>query len=145
MSTTHLNLTFFFVIVCLYFSQGKKKILIETNRQKEANTVNFWSKTDIKLQIHLNKAFFSDDRFLDSLHKSFLNQTTLALKKGKIDFLKSRVYCTSSGRNLQWQVKEVFWSKKFEWIVLVISTFLQIQDWRPIFFSIISLIFSHSM
>ena len=29
------------------------------------------------------KAFFSDDRFLDSLYKSFLNQTTLDLRKEK--------------------------------------------------------------
>ena len=42
---------------------------------------------DLKLQIHLHKAFFSDDRFLDSLHKSFLNQTTLDLRKEKWTFL----------------------------------------------------------
>ena len=52
------------------------------------NTVNFWFKKDLKLQIHLhNKAFFSDDRFLDSLHKSFLYQTTLDLRKEKWTFL----------------------------------------------------------
>ena len=39
------------------------------------------------MQIHLHKAFFSDDRFLDSLHKSFLNQTTLDLRKEKWTFL----------------------------------------------------------
>ena len=39
------------------------------------------------MQIHLYKAFFSDDRFLDSLHKSFLNQTTLDLRKEKWTFL----------------------------------------------------------
>ena len=33
------------------------------------------------------KAFFTDDRFLDSLHKSFLNQTTLDLRKEKWTFL----------------------------------------------------------
>ena len=35
----------------------------------------------------LHKAFFSDNRFLDSLHKSFLNQTTLDLRKEKWTFL----------------------------------------------------------
>ena len=30
---------------------------------------------------------FSDDRFLDALHKSFLNQTTLDLRKEKWTFL----------------------------------------------------------
>jgi hypothetical protein len=29
------------------------------------------------LQIHLDEAFFSDDRFLDSLNKSLLNEATL--------------------------------------------------------------------
>ena len=39
------------------------------------------------LQIHLHKAFFADDQFLDSLHKSFWNQTTLDLRKEKWTFL----------------------------------------------------------
>ena len=51
------------------------------------NTVNSWYKKDLKLQIQLHKAFFSDDWFLDSLHKSFLNQTTLDLRKEKWTFL----------------------------------------------------------
>ena len=51
------------------------------------STVNSRFKKDLKLQIHLHKAFFSDDRFLDSLHKSFLNQTTLDLRKEKWTFL----------------------------------------------------------
>ena len=51
------------------------------------NTVNSRFKKDLKLQIHLHKAFFLDDRFLDSLHKSFLNQTTLDLRKEKWTFL----------------------------------------------------------
>ena len=50
-------------------------------------TVNSRFKKDLKLQIHLHKAFFSDDQFLDSLHKSFLNQTTLDLRKEKWTFL----------------------------------------------------------
>ena len=50
-------------------------------------TVNTRFKKDLKLQIYLHKAFFSDDRFLDSLHKSFLNQTTLNLRKEKWTFL----------------------------------------------------------
>ena len=51
------------------------------------NTVNSRFKKDLKLQIHLHKASFTDDRFLDSLHKSFLNQTTLDLRKEKWTFL----------------------------------------------------------
>jgi hypothetical protein len=47
------------------------------------STVNSRLKKDLKLQIHLHKTFFSDDRFLDSLHKSFLNQTTIDLRKEK--------------------------------------------------------------
>ena len=54
---------------------------------KNPNTVNSRFKKDLKLQIHLHKAFFSDDQFLDSLHKSFLNQTTLDLRKEKWTFL----------------------------------------------------------
>ena len=34
-----------------------------------------------KFKIHLHKAFCSGNQLLDSLHKSFLNQTTLNLKK----------------------------------------------------------------
>ena len=52
------------------------------------NTVNSRFKTDLKLQIHLNKTFFLDDQFLDSLYKS----NNSRFKKGKMDFLKSRVY-----------------------------------------------------
>ena len=51
------------------------------------STVNSRFKKDLKLQIHLHKAFFSDNRFLDSLHKSFLNQTTIDLRKEKWTFL----------------------------------------------------------
>ena len=51
------------------------------------STVNSRFKKDLKLQIHLHKAFFSDDRFLNSIHKSFLNQTTLDLRKEKWTFL----------------------------------------------------------
>ena len=50
------------------------------------STVNSRFKKDLDLQIHLHKAFFSDDRFSDSLHKSFLNQTTLDLRKEKWTF-----------------------------------------------------------
>ena len=35
----------------------------------------------------LHKIFFSDNQFLDSYHKSFLNQTTLDLRKEKWSFL----------------------------------------------------------
>ena len=44
-------------------------------------------KKDLKLEIHLHKAFFSGNQFLDSLHKSFLNQTSLDLRKKKWTFL----------------------------------------------------------
>ena len=44
-------------------------------------------KKDLKLEIHLHKAFFSDNRFLDSLHKSVINQTNLDLRKEKWTFL----------------------------------------------------------
>ena len=51
------------------------------------STVSSRFKKDLNLQIHLHKAFFSDNRFLDSYHKSFLNQTTLDLRKEKWSFL----------------------------------------------------------
>ena len=44
------------------------------------------------MQIHLHKTFFSDDRFLDSLHKSYLNQTTLDLRKEKWTFLNRELF-----------------------------------------------------
>ena len=42
---------------------------------------------NLQLQIHLHKTFFSADRFSDSVHKSFLNQTTLDLRKKEWSFL----------------------------------------------------------
>jgi hypothetical protein len=53
----------------------------------DSSTVNSLFKKDLKFQIHLHMAFFSDDRFLGSLHKSLLNQTTLDLRKEKWTFL----------------------------------------------------------
>ena len=53
----------------------------------QLNTVKSRFKKDLKLEIHLHKAFFSGNRFLDSLHKSFLNQTSLDLRKKKWTFL----------------------------------------------------------
>ena len=50
-------------------------------------TVNNRFKKDLKLQIHLHKTFFSDNQFLDSLYKSFLNQTSLDLREEKWTFL----------------------------------------------------------
>ena len=55
--------------------------------QKKISTVNSRFKKDLKLQIHLHKAFFSDKWLLDSLHKSFLNHTTLDIRKEKWGFL----------------------------------------------------------
>ena len=52
-----------------------------------ANTVNSRFKKDLNLQIHLHKTFFSVDRFLILVHKYFLNQTTLDLRKEKWSFL----------------------------------------------------------
>ena len=41
------------------------------------STVNSRFKKDLNLQIHLQKTIFlSNDRFLESVHKQFLNQTT---------------------------------------------------------------------
>ena len=53
----------------------------------KSSTVNSRFKKDLNLQIHLHKTFFSDDQFLESVHKSFLNQTTLDLRKEKWSFL----------------------------------------------------------
>ena len=44
-------------------------------------TVNSWFKKGLNFQIYLYKAFFWDVWFLDSVHKSFLNQATLDLRK----------------------------------------------------------------
>ena len=51
------------------------------------STVNSRFKKDLKLQIPLHKAFSSDEWLLDSLHKSFLNQSTFDLGKEKWTFL----------------------------------------------------------
>ena len=48
-------------------------------------------KKDLNLQIHLHKTFFSDDQFLESVHKSFLNQNTLGLRRE----IESCLYCTT--------------------------------------------------
>ena len=49
--------------------------------------MNSQFKKHLNLQIHLHKTFFVDDQFLESVHKSFLNQTTLDLRKEKWVFL----------------------------------------------------------
>ena len=59
---------------CPQFSQ-------KTNVRIILCTVKSRFKKDLKLEIHLHKAFFSGNQFLDSLHKSFLNQTSLDLRK----------------------------------------------------------------
>ena len=51
------------------------------------STVKSRFKKDLNLQIQLHKPFFSADRFLDPVHKSFLNQTTLDVRKEKWSFL----------------------------------------------------------
>ena len=55
-------------------------------------------KKDINLQIHLHKAFFLDDQFLESVHKSFLNQTTLDLRKEKWAFLNQEFTVLANSR-----------------------------------------------
>ena len=73
-----------FIIYFLYCSYG----FMNPPNCTSIDTVNSQFKKDFKLQIHLHKAFFLDDRFLNSLlHKSFLNQTTLDLRKEKWSFL----------------------------------------------------------
>ena len=47
-------------------------------------------KKDLNLQIHQHKAFLSDDQFLGSVHKSFLNQTTPHLRN-KWSFLNQEL------------------------------------------------------
>ena len=65
----------------MFFSiVGENSILLANKNQ---NTVNSQFKKDLNLQIHLHKALFSDNQFLDSVHKSFSNQTTLNLRKKK--------------------------------------------------------------
>ena len=59
------------------------------------------------MQIHLRKAVFLDDRFFYSLHKSFLNQTTLDLRKEKLTFLNWE-FTVVSKRN-SWVQKKCCW------------------------------------
>ena len=54
--------------------------------------MNSGFKKDLILQIHQHKAVFLEDRFLDSVDKSFLNQTWHDLRK-KMKFLKLRFAC----------------------------------------------------
>ena len=70
-------------------------------------TVKSWFKKDIKLQIHIHKAFFSEDWFLDSLHKSFLNQATLNSRKEKWTFL-NREFTVQNFKKLNNQ-KYIIW------------------------------------
>ena len=65
------------------------------NHLGRISTVNYSFNKDVNFQIHQHKAFFSDDQFLDPLHKSFLNQTTLDLRKEKCTFL-NREFTTYS-------------------------------------------------
>ena len=57
----------------------------------ELVTVNSRFKKDLNLQIYLHKNVFSKDQFLESVHKSYLCQTTLDLRKEKWGFLKLTV------------------------------------------------------
>ena len=67
-------------------------------------TVNSRFKKDLKLQIHLHKAFFSDDRFLYSLYQFFLNQTTLDLRKEKWTFLNQEFTVLPALRNFHYRI-----------------------------------------
>ena len=71
----------------IFFNEKKKNWLILALKIDFESTVNSRFKKDLNLQVHLHKAFFSDDRFLDSVHTPFLNQTTLDLRKEKWSFL----------------------------------------------------------
>ena len=64
----------------LVLDESNLKNKVDQDSTNKVSTVNSRFKKDLKLQIHLHKTFFSDDQFLDSLHKSFLNQTTYVLK-----------------------------------------------------------------
>ena len=68
-----------------FFSSSRKIHILELKApfylHKKRNTVNSRCKKDLKLQIHLHKTFFLDDWFLDSLHKSFLNQIIIDVRK----------------------------------------------------------------
>ena len=55
-----------------------------------------------------HKAFFSDDRFLDSLHKSFLNQTTIDLRKEKWTFL-NREFTVLHRTKVRWRFRKILW------------------------------------
>ena len=62
------------------------------------DTVNSRFKKDLNLQIHPHKTFFSDDQFLESVHKSFLNQTTLDLRKKTWGFLNRQLTVLNNKR-----------------------------------------------
>ena len=79
-------------------------------------------KKDLKLEIHLDKAFFSGNRFLDLLHKSFLNQTSLDLRKKNWTFLyqdftvlisklQNKLFSVIQGRN-PYNFWFIFWEKR---------------------------------
>ena len=70
-----------------FFNSLNQTLLQVPSPKIFCSTVNSRFKKDPKLQIYLPKAFISDNRFLDSLYKSFLDQTTLDLRKEKWIFL----------------------------------------------------------
>jgi hypothetical protein len=70
-----------------FFNSLNQTLLQVPSPKIFCSTVNSRFKKDPKLQIYLPKAFISDNRFLDSLYKSFLDQTTLDLSKEKWIFL----------------------------------------------------------
>ena len=66
-----------------------------------ASKVNSRFKKDLNLQIHLHKAFFWYNRFLNLVHKSFLNQTTLDLRIDcRLEYTppKAEILCVKNGR-----------------------------------------------
>ena len=72
-------------------------------------TVNSRFKKDLNWQIHLHKAFFSDDRILDPYHKSFLNQTTLDLRKEKLSFLNREFTVSPKMEATQMEIFNFLW------------------------------------
>ena len=67
---------------------SKQSMIFSNTPLTAANTVrNLPALFSHFLQIHLHKAFFSDKLLDDSVHKYFLNQTTLDLRKEKLSYL----------------------------------------------------------
>ena len=74
----------------------------------------------INMQHSVHKAFFSNDRYLDSLHKSFLNQATLDLRKEKWTFLNQDFTVLPFARN--YKPRLVYFLPHF-WVRFIIKSY----------------------